>query len=103
MSEKTGIKTENSSIGLLVNRTALMVLFMLAICQMYWDIFVEPISVGSNRFQYFAGLSLIGLMVWDMLKLETFWSRVRGLTILGLTFIVFSPVVIPIWTEMGWI
>jgi len=103
MSEKTGIKTENSSIGLLVNRTALMVLFMLAICQMYWDRVVEPIPISSNRFQYFAGLFLMALMVWDMQKLDTFWSQARGLAILGLTFIVFSPVAIAIWTEMGWI
>ncbi|GAC03343.1 MAG: hypothetical protein CL578_05765 [Alteromonadaceae bacterium] len=103
MSEKASIKNENGSIGLLVNRAALMILFMLAICQMYWDIFEEPILVGSNRFQYFAGLTLIGFTVWDMQKLETFWSRLRGFIILGLTFIVFSPVAIHIWTEMGWI
>lgn len=103
MSEKTGAKTEKNGTGFVVHRAALMVLFVLVICQIYWDLVVEPISISSNRFQYFAGLSLIGLMVWDIQKLETFWSRARGLAILGLTLIVFSPVAIAIWTEMGWV
>ena len=50
MSEKASIKNENGSIGLLVNRAALMILFMLAICQMYWDIFEEPIFLMVNLF-----------------------------------------------------